>query len=734
MHASVGGAAGDIGALVSGHSRLSVSRNSLKTMAQSPDGGHGVCRRTKRVERRLEDHETPRDRGRVAGLRASGVGTAGAVQTRVRPFRRADGDDPARRGTRGRGGGGPTPVPSRRPNLERRLRSSRVPVRGRLTRPPRQPREARLRCFRPGLRSDGPEALVGWALPPKPRGARCRRLRDRDARRPRPVGRAGADSLRRGVRRDEALRLRGRGGAQLGPPGGARPRGRESIRPGQRCLRTGSALRSLGSGRLRSVERPAGERDSLGGQRPPRPSAQRSLRSSPSWSATAPGTSRQVWVRSGGPTSRRLAPLLGRPLGLDRVRVDMGPARVVGMGDLALRELGLLGLSRVVLASRPPSGPRRGSPGPCREATSVGAPETGTAARSRSTATTRAMPFRAARRAAGGRSPGREHLGSRDRAHRQLGVAGTPGGGALQVLDPARTRLGRDVRPVDASHAVVREASDQADDRRHRPRLRTDPMTTIPAPVARRRMPGRDDRGSEQARGVACDRTLAGRGQRVLPKSTGRRRRVPRDMAERSTGRPRAPAFLAPWPPIASGTGASRSSSGGVRPPDARDRCPPPDAPGGAATSSTAGDERGAGRRASHGRDGAARRSWTETMRQGAERARPGGDRGRVAPKPVGRRLGRRERSTDRAIRATRPPRARSQRESPEGFERPRTTRPARAGPPTRSVPGLRRPAEAGSTASPGRRPGRRRPRAESPRSSGSSEGNAVRRPRRDRD
>jgi hypothetical protein len=295
----------------------------------------------------------------------------------------------------------------------------------------------------------------------------------------------------------------------------------------------------------------------------------------------------------------------------------------------------------------------------------------------------------------------REHLGSRDRAHRQLGGSGTPSGGALQVLDPARTRLGRDDRPVDASHAVQRSVRTRPTIGDTVPELRTDPMTTIPAPVARRRVPGRDDGQSTQA--VRPD----------APRAEARRSPGVASSDSRAVDRGRVRRFLD------GDSSGGASSSGGVRPSDARiaprPRPAAPDTEGGNAAQSGAPATR----------DGAARRSWTETMRQGAERARPGGDRG--ALRRLFEPLGERNRSGDSGDSA----RARSQRESPR-VSRPSDDAPRSYRPPDE----VRSRGSAPEGRSMGARPAPRAeaPRAESPRASGSSEGHAARRPRPDRD
>ena len=70
---------------------------------------------------------------------------------------------------------------------------------------------------------------------------------------------------------------------------------------------------------------------------------------------------------------RRLAPVLDRPLGRQRVRLDVGVPGALGLGDLPLRPLERLGIAGSVGCGCPaPTGPRPGSPGSRATATSAG--------------------------------------------------------------------------------------------------------------------------------------------------------------------------------------------------------------------------------------------------------------------------------------------------------------------------------------------------------------------------
>lgn len=152
----------------------------------------------------------------------------------------------------------------------------------------------------------------------------------------------------------------------------------------------------------------------------------------------------------------------------------------------------------------------------------------------------------------------RDRLGVRDVARRRVDVA-EPHLRTLRVVDSDRSRLTKDLRPVDADStaaprgAVPRHVRARPTPGDSVPELRADPKVTIPDAAARRGIPRDDDRLRRYDR----DDTAVGRDDRALPSRTERTRapdptaRVPRadqevGTDERPVTRRRAPEWTRP--------------------------------------------------------------------------------------------------------------------------------------------------------------------------------------------
>ena len=189
-------------------------------------------------------------------------------------------------------------------------------------------------------RARGAPALVGQHVPPRAH-ARLRPLRGRDAGRHGPGARPRDAARRRRGRRDARERLRRRGGPRRRPAAGAPRRGRAHVRALGRRGRGAAALRARRGGRrLRPVGRHARVRGARGRplvRVPPR----RARRLRGRVRAQRPVAVRGRGRLRVGPARRgRLAALLERPLGVDALRLDLGPLRALGLGPLPLRALG----------------------------------------------------------------------------------------------------------------------------------------------------------------------------------------------------------------------------------------------------------------------------------------------------------------------------------------------------------------------------------------------------------
>jgi hypothetical protein len=346
----------------------------------------------------------------------------------------------------------------------------------------------------------------------------------------------------------------------------------------------------------------------------------------------------------------------------------------------------------------------------------------------------------------------REHIGSRDRTLRYLDAAGAPGG-SLQVLDPDRTRLSRDLRPVDASHAVARTVRTRPTIGDSVPELRTDPMTTIPAPVARRKRPGSDDRVGEQtlrpdgmgaaahqrqdaessfaeARRGGAGAVPAGDGRAQSGRASESRQSGTVSSDSGAVARERVRRFI--WGESNGGA----TAPGAVRPSDGRGAPRPRSQP--ADVSSEAVPLREGSARP----ESAARRSWVETMRSAGERARASDNRG-TEPRAEGRRddasIGGARSGREVLGRLFGSPAARSGGNDAGSSAQPRSgsqsshiSQPSVETPRSRPSSGEVRSHRSASESSP---PAvRSESQSRSSGAAGSSEGHAVRRPRRDRD
>ena len=190
---------------------------------------------------------------------------------------------------------------------------------------------------------------------------RLRALRDRDPGRhgPGPGPRDRACGRRGG--RDASQRLRRRGGAERRAAGasGSPPASARSRAGAPRPRRRG------GSTPTRATTSPAGttcaSRRTDGPPAPPStfPTSSTPTRASSRRTGSGGTTTRSayVWI------PRVVAgwqPVLERPLGMDALRLDLGPLRALGMGPLPLRALGLLATPLAGTGCRAAPGARPG--------------------------------------------------------------------------------------------------------------------------------------------------------------------------------------------------------------------------------------------------------------------------------------------------------------------------------------------------------------------------------------
>ena len=247
-------------------------------------------------------------------------------------------------------------------------------------------------------------------------------------------------------------------------------------------------------------------------------------------------------LRLGAARRGRLAALLERPLELDAIRLDLGPLRALGLGCLALRELGLLPLPRLVLVAGRHLGPGVGELGGRRRLRRL-VPDRpawpprsrrGRLPRPRGAAGTPRSPRRVERGAPGRhRSARRAPPAHRPRGHQRLG--------AIRAADSAALRPTRDARTLREGDAVPRAISRRPTPGDFVRELGVDNKTTIPAPWTRGffydRRPGWTGRATA-FRGAPTARTTD-------PPRT-RTTRAPASGAGRPAGRARGLAAASP--------------------------------------------------------------------------------------------------------------------------------------------------------------------------------------------